>query len=62
MKHHFNKYLTEEEIEDGVEPGGRDIKNYDRTAANADVTSRNATERAAALAVEAIIPSFIIVR
>ncbi len=48
----FNKYLTEEEIEDGVEPGGRDIKNYDRTAANADVTSRNATERAAALAVE----------
>ena len=48
----FNKYLTEEEVADGVEPGGRDIKNYDRTAPNADVTSRNATERAAALAVE----------
>jgi len=48
----FNKYLTAEEVEDGVAPGGNDKKDYDRTAPNADVASRNATERASALAVE----------
>ncbi len=48
----FNKYVTEEEIADGVRPGGSDKKDYDRTAKAADVTSKAGTERAAALAVE----------
>lgn len=48
----FNKYVTEEEIADGVIPGGNDKKDYDRTAPDADVTSKAGTERAAAVAVE----------
>lgn len=48
----FNKYVTEEEIADGVAPGGNDKKDYDRTAPTADVTSKEGTERAAALVVE----------
>ena len=47
----FNKYMTEEEIADGVEPGGNDKKDFARTA-SADVASRAAVERATALAVE----------
>ena len=48
----FNKYVTEEEIADGVEPGGNDKKNYDRTLPNARATSKAGTERSAAIAVE----------
>lgn len=47
----FNKYITEEELEDGVAPGGPDKKNYERTK-DSDVASGAATERATALAVE----------
>lgn len=48
----FNKYVTEEEIADGVEPGGSDKKDYDRTSKTADVTSKAGTERSSAIAVE----------
>ncbi len=48
----FNKYITDEEIEDGVEPDGAQSITYDRTAKNADARCRAATERAAAILVE----------
>lgn len=47
----FNRYMTAEELADGVEPTGETIT-VQRTA-NLDVKSKNATERAAALCVEA---------
>ena len=47
----FNKYITDEELADGVTPGGPDIKNFERTK-DSDVASGEATERASALAVE----------
>ena len=46
----FNRYLTDEEIEDGVTPA--ENKNPDRNYAT-DVTSKAATERATAMAIEA---------
>ena len=49
----FNKYVTEEEIADGVEPSGAEAINCDRTKEGADVYSRAATERAAAMLAEA---------
>lgn len=48
----FNRYVTKEEIADGVEPSGSQKITYDRTASDADVTSKTATERGAAIAVE----------
>ncbi len=48
----FNRYVTNEEIADGVEPSGSQSITFDRTAAGADVQSKAATERAAAMAVE----------
>lgn len=48
----FNRYVTSEEIADGVEPSGSQSITYDRTASNADVKSKAATERGAAIAVE----------
>ena len=48
----FNRYITDEELADGVEVSGTEsitvVRNY-----NTDVTSNAATERAAAIAVEA---------
>lgn len=54
----FSKYVTEEEIADGVEPGGKDKKDYDRTLSTADVTSREGKERATAIAVEGDMAEF----
>ncbi len=48
----FNRYITDEEIEDGVEITGKESITFTRKY-NADVTSKAATERATALAVEA---------
>lgn len=48
----FNKYITEEEIADGVAPSGAEGIRYDRTSPTADAKSRAATERAAAIIVE----------
>ncbi len=49
----FNRYVTSEEIADGVEPALDTTSiNFDRTASGADVTSKAATERAAALAID----------
>lgn len=47
----FNRYVTDEELADGVEPTGETLK-LERNYA-ADVNSKAATERAAALCVEA---------
>ena len=47
----FNRYMTSEEIADGVEPTGESIT-VQRTA-NLDVRAKSSTERAAALCVEA---------
>ncbi len=52
----FNREITEEELADGVEPDGTTI-NFDRTK-DADVTSKAATERAAAIAVESNYSEF----
>lgn len=49
----FNKYVTEEEILDGVEPSGAESINFDRTKEGVDVYSKAATERAAAMIAEA---------
>ncbi len=54
----FNRYITDEEIEDGVEPldQGKDtkpVRNY-----SLDVTSKAATERAAAISVDADFAEF----
>jgi pectin methylesterase-like acyl-CoA thioesterase/lysophospholipase L1-like esterase len=48
----FNKYVTDEEISDGVEVSMGENIRFVRTL-GANVTSKNATERAAALAIEA---------
>lgn len=45
----FNRYVTNEERADGVEPSGSQSITYNRTASGADVRSKAATERAAAL-------------
>ncbi len=52
FEHSFNKYITEEEIADGVAPSGAEAIKYDRTSPTADAKSRAATERAAAIIVE----------
>ena len=47
FEHSLNRYITDEEIEDGVEPtatSGKPARNY-----SLDVNSKNATERGAAL-------------
>lgn len=49
----FNKYVTAEEINDGVEPSGAEAINFDRTKEGVDVCSKAATERAAAMLAEA---------
>ena len=48
----FNRYMTNEEIADGVEVSGKEKITYQRRM-GADVTCKQATERAAALCVEA---------
>ncbi len=48
----FNRYITKEEIADGVEPSGTEAINLTRDD-NTDVTTLAATERAAAICVEA---------
>ncbi len=47
----FNRYVTDEEIADGVEPSGSQSITFARKK-GVDVTSKTATERAAAIAVE----------
>lgn len=47
----FNRYVTDEEIADGVEPSGSQSITFQRKK-GVDVTSKTATERAAAIAVE----------
>ncbi|MGN1403366.1 MAG: pectinesterase family protein, partial [Ruminococcus sp.] len=47
----FNRYMTDEEIADGVEPSGSQSITFQRKK-GVDVTSKTATERAAAIAVE----------
>ncbi|MBQ7013897.1 MAG: hypothetical protein IJN11_08315 [Oscillospiraceae bacterium] len=49
----FNRYVTSEEIADGVTPSGSQKITYNRTASNADVKSKDATERGAALTIDA---------
>lgn len=53
----FNRYLTDEELEDGVTPSENGTISFERKY-GADVTSRTATERSAAMAVEADQVSF----
>ncbi|SEG00191.1 pectinesterase family protein [Lachnospira multipara] len=48
----FNRYITDEELEDGVEVSGLENIRFERKY-GADVTSKTATERATAFAVEA---------
>ncbi len=48
----FNKYVTAEEIADGVSPNFAQSIRVDRTQAGVDVRTKTATERAAALLVE----------
>lgn len=48
----FNRYVTDEELADGVEPSGSQSITFRRTS-NSDVTSKEATERAAAIAIDA---------
>ena len=52
----FNRYITEEELSDKVEWDGSSIK-FDRTP-GIDVQSKAATERAAAMALEADLSEF----
>ncbi len=47
----FNRYMTDEEIADGVEPTGETLTVQRRSGL--DVTAKSATERAAAMCVEA---------
>ncbi len=54
----FNRYVTEEEIADGVEPSLLESIRFDRTQEGADVTSKPATERAAALCVDGDLAEF----
>lgn len=54
----FNRYMTEEEIEDGVEVSGETAISFKRTL-DSDVKSRDATERAAALSAEANYAEFL---
>lgn len=50
----FNRYMTQEELDDGVRVNQADITNpTERTDLNADVAARKYTERAAAIAIEA---------
>lgn len=55
----FNRYVTAEELADGVEPAlvSTTIE-FDRTASGADVRSKAATERAAAMAIDANYAEF----
>lgn len=48
----FNRYITDEELEDGVEVSGGESITFNRKY-GADVTSKAATERSSAMAVEA---------
>ena len=48
----FNHYVTNEEIEDGVAPSGNTGITFERTI-SADVRQRSATERAAAITIDA---------
>ena len=54
----FNRYMTEEEIQDGVEVSGESGITIVRTA-SLDVKSKDATERAAALSIEANNAEFL---
>ena len=54
----FNRYMTEEEVDDGVEVSGETAITVQRTA-SLDVRSRTATERAAALSAEAPYVEFL---
>ena len=54
----FNRYVTSEEIADGVTPSGSQKITYDRTASNADVKSKDATERGAALTIDSNYAEF----
>lgn len=47
----FNRYVTDEELADGVEVSGKESITFQRTA-GADVKRKDATERGAAIAVE----------
>ncbi len=49
----FNRYVTQEEIADGVTPSGSQSITFDRTNQWADVRSKAATERGAALTIDA---------
>jgi pectin methylesterase-like acyl-CoA thioesterase len=49
----FNKYMTQEELDDGVEVTKTEPSNLTVRTADLDVTSRAATERAAAMGIEA---------
>ena len=48
----FNRYITNDEIEDGVEVSGSTSITFERTI-SADVRKRSATERAAAMTIDA---------
>ncbi len=55
----FNRYVTTEEIADGVEPALVSTSiNFDRTASGADVKSKAATERGAALTIDSNYAEF----
>ncbi len=55
----FNRYVTNEELADGVTPSGSQKITYDRTASGADVKSKDATERGAALTIDADYTEFL---
>ena len=54
----FNRYMTEEEIEDGVEVSGDTAINVNRTL-SLDVRAKSSTERAAAISIEAPFVEFL---
>lgn len=54
----FNRYVTKEELADGVTPSGSQSITFDRTAGNADVKSKAATERGAALTIDSNYAEF----
>lgn len=54
----FNKYVTDEEIEDGVQVSGGESITFERKI-NSDVTSKTATERSSAMALEADDTEFL---
>lgn len=54
----FNRYVTKEEIADGVEPSGTQAITFNRQASGADVRSKAATERGAALTIDANYAEF----